>query len=297
MAHPAAGHVARAALFNGVVYAASALLYSVTLFALEAARSGTYVFLPGSKWRNVFNYLAVCSWPVLFFGALMLLAVRVAAGRARKRRSQQREDDPSRVRQLRPRGWLAVSRSQRLVTAFGFLWVAAGLVLTAVAAVYIFIGQRDRFRRIAFEEGRPAGVKSYIMPALSGAIPAVLYILMALSMIVRFVSTASGRDNAMLAKKTVPAENPDEVVLADQYQFPLPAARSSDLHIPPNPVQSPQLAFAPVAVEQRVVQQKLQQLKDMGFSNPHQNLAALQAASFDMHVATQKLSNAQSAQP
>ena len=79
----------RSVLFNAALYAFSALVYSLAIFSLEVIRPGKYVFASGSSWRDIFNYIAICSWPTLLFGALILIAVRIGANVRRKRNKKE----------------------------------------------------------------------------------------------------------------------------------------------------------------------------------------------------------------
>lgn len=79
-------------LFNAALYAVVALVYSLAFFIIDNANPGKHVFDKQSDLREKFSLLAICSWPLLLFGAFILLAVRVGANVRRRRRRRRRRN-------------------------------------------------------------------------------------------------------------------------------------------------------------------------------------------------------------
>eukprot|EP00177_Eucheuma_denticulatum_P006829 GFKZ01012422.1.p1 GENE.GFKZ01012422.1~~GFKZ01012422.1.p1 ORF type:complete len:386 (+),score=40.64 GFKZ01012422.1:131-1159(+) len=329
----------RPALFNTALYALPALVYTATLFTLEMLRPFQYVFAPQSPWRDRFAYLAIISWPILVFGALILVAVRIGA-RARRRSSKRSKrtssgkklsppvppstavprtpprallplyNDPSQVtveaegmegmvdpepevtdsrrgsmlrrrrrrrRRRLPRGYVSVTTAQRLFAGFGFLWVAVGMVSTGGCAVFVFFGQRERN---AVDSGLSGVVdediwKTIVVPVLTGIVPALVFLGMTIASLFRFKGVV--RAKGKLISTPMGSEAGDE-------------ERSG--HVDVQVVFDNAYGPLPVRPDDDIVTVLLDELRRAGFANEHENLAALQAASYDVQVAKEKLANA-----
>lgn len=352
--------IPRSVLFNAALYSISALIYTLTLFALEANHPGQYVFDPETAWRSRFSYLAICSWPILLFGALILVAVRIGA-RSRKPRGKRAKDKKKRKEAKRregairneppstvpppdpaveptfplplppepardglptraksgkskrsrpgkrsvPRGYVSVTRPQRIFAAFGFLWVAVGLACTSACGALVFKGQRERYKFNQAALGRDDGWKSWVIPLITGGLPLVVYAIMAVSACARFYTTLTAKGR-MVDTPAASVEDDEDAEL-EQAEFDLDVVFETPEGYPvaPPPVGRRELApkrgvgagergrefgYRP---DERTVERMMRQLRDMGFKNTHQNIAALEAASFDLEVASEKLANAQ----
>eukprot|EP00178_Gracilaria_changii_P022679 TRINITY_DN675_c0_g1_i1.p2 TRINITY_DN675_c0_g1~~TRINITY_DN675_c0_g1_i1.p2 ORF type:complete len:416 (+),score=70.74 TRINITY_DN675_c0_g1_i1:107-1249(+) len=365
-------------LFNAALYAGAALVYSVVIFSLETSSPGEYVFFDSdeSKWRSIFNNIAIISWPILLFGALIVLAVRVGANVRRRRRKRSKksrrsastnslsernvsdrslqkprlppsttpppvplrvesahkdhsprmvhdlsgktdEEDPPIVRakssrkakrtksasQLVPVGYVSVTRAQRMYAAMGFLWVAVGLAMTAAAAAIVFVGQRERLEQVANSLGsKQEDWKTWIIPICTGGILVIAFGTLAITTFTKFITTLSARPSKLaptteasegsvrevedldLLYKSGKQEPQDELFDTKLPSAPSPAIVSHEKGM----IDTSILQNAP---EQSTVDRLMRQLRDMGFKNREQNMAALQASSFDLEKASEKLAN------
>ncbi|PXF45938.1 hypothetical protein BWQ96_04299 [Gracilariopsis chorda] len=375
----------RPILFNGALYACLALIYTVVIFSLEAARPGEYVFSDSdeSKWRTVFNNTAIVSWPVLLFGALILIAVRAGANVRRRRRKRSKrkkskkksnshrststlsnrnnsdntipnqplppsttpppvalraesahrhesapdlvhtltlnddEENPDllrvkssrRVKRSRsetshvPRGYVSVTRAQRLYAAFGFLWVAVGLAVTAAAAAIVFVGQREHFDDVARILGSENPVwKTWVIPLLTSGILIPVFGVLAITTSFKFFSTLTARYTVAMPTPAASEGSVREVEDIDLLykmdneigeddvddDFVAADSPSANLGEYTRIIDS---AILPTVPDQSTVDRLMRQLRDMGFRNPDQNMAALQASSFDLEKASEKLAN------
>lgn len=413
--------IPRSVLFNAALYSFSALVYSIAIFSLEIIRPGKYVFAKGSSWRDIFNYIAICSWPILLFGALILSAVRIGANVRRKRNNKEQAkkeqnqkdrnikksnsrpappstrppgapplsatptppppalvtEDPNQSAQSMadstadaklkkgkkkrkrsrsavrvPRGYVSVTRTQRLFASVGFLWVAIGLACTSASAVIVFLGLRDRSTVLATEIGVEGNdtVKEWVIPCVVGGVMAAIYAVLALTTIVKFWRTVTAperthRERRARAQARASANGSGapsrsnsrgissgggdlesavgrmadmDRMLADESDYEndlypsgkkvqMESRKTPDIH-----VTAPGLAnkIVPSRSGNRfsgtsslsswatepdaaTVDSLMTQLKNMGYRNEHQNIAALQAASFDLKRAAEKLANVQ----
>lgn len=350
--------IPRPVLFNAALYSFSALIYTVTLFSLEAIDPYKYVFDPQTPWRNRFSYLAICSWPILLFGALILIAVRIgsrsrkrsnskkkkAKRKAKKRKEKQRnkplppstippsqqqpQDLPTypppvsttplplqqppppprnnsatttgstvkRIRSSRsgrrrsvPRGYVSVTRPQRIFAAFGFLWVAIGLICTSACGGLVFVGQRDRYKLNAQALGSDDGWKSVLIPLITGGLPLLVYAIMAVSSLFKIYTTFNAKGR-IVETPAASIEDDDDIELAKADAFDVDVVFETPEGYPTPGENRTEFGNTP---DNRTVERLMQQLRDMGFRNPHQNMAALQASSFDLEMASVKLANAQ----
>ncbi|CAN8070242.1 unnamed protein product [Agarophyton chilense] len=371
-------------LFNAALYTGAALVYTVVIFSLETSRPGEYVFYDSdkSKWRSIYNNICIISWPILLFGALILLAVRVGANVRRRRRkrskkkkkknrsssknslsdrntsnnsleeprlppsttppavplrlesahrdstpsllqdtpSEKGEEDPPIVRAKSsrkakraksgtfhvPKGYVSVTRTQRLFAAFGFLWVAVGLALTAAAAAIVFVGQRERFRQVATRLGnKQEDWKTWVIPICTGGILVVLYGTLAITTLTKFFSTLTAR-TSMPTRGTAASEGSVREVEDLDLLYESGKELSDDDRDDANErslasVITPAVTSSqnrmigtmvlPNSPDQSTIDRLMRQLRDMGFRNPDQNMAALQASSFDLEKASDKLVN------
>lgn len=375
----------RPILFNGALYACLALVYTVVIFSLEAARPGQYVFSDShqSKWRTIFNNMAIVSWPVLLFGALILIAVRAGANVRRRRRKRSKkkksnrnnssrrsagtlsnrnnshnsipnhtlppsttpppvalraesahrnesvpdlihtltlnddEENPDllrvkssrRVKRSRsetsnvPRGYVSVTRPQRLYAAYGFLWVAIGLAVTAIAAAMVFVGQREHFADVSKVLGSEVPKwKAWLIPILTSGILIPVFSVLAITTSFKFFSTLTAKYNVAMPTPAASegsvreVEDIDLLYKADKgideddadEDFVAPESPSAHLGTSTRVIDA---AILPNVPDQSTIDRLMRQLRDMGFRNPDQNMAALQASSFDLEKASDKLAN------
>jgi hypothetical protein len=230
-------------LYNGVVYAMSAAIYTAILATLEWVFPGQHVFVPSAPQRDPFMNIAICSWAVLGAGALILLALYYPSKPRDKKLSS---------------SYPEVTLVVLLMLAFAFALIAAGLAASVGAAVLVFIGSRDRYRVL---EGETNSLRAWGIPLLTGALPAVLFVLMLLgvlrSLFYSFKALGDGGE---------------------------PRPRGADV-----PRREPAFG-SPLAPEQ---EEKVAQLVRMGYTNRSANVAALQASSFDVHAAEVRLAAVQ----
>lgn len=463
-------------LVNGALYAIVALVYSIAFFIIDQTHPGTHVFADNSQYRDPFSSLAICSWPILLFGALILIAVRVGANVRRRRKRRHRKASTSRTTSARsrshitsggrrsssappalprppstvppvlpstvppiatlpsvsspnvdahsirltpepknkraqsdhvidgiqghtalvltrasegvripsvqtsnlaaariaskrstksnssrvPRGFVSVTRGQKIYAAIGFLWVALGLFATSAVAGLVFVGQRQRNLRLLLdlgEEGKE-GLKEWAISISTGGIFSVLFLVLGISACIKFVN-AVRRTPSSLELRTVSLDpddeleamegawsrtnsHPNDVVVMmnagdssmaltdydddldlkggkkdsgsdsddsdalskdEGVKFESETSASvptrSDVFAPPpaQPEDWRQVyrngTFLPYQPEQQTVERMMRQLRDMGFSNQYQNIVALQASSFDLEIASDKLAAAQ----
>lgn len=458
-------------LVNAALYAIVALVYSIAFFIIDQTHPGTHVFAEGSRYRDPFISVAICSWPILLFGALILIGTRVGANVRRRRRRRNRKSTATRTTSARsrsqttvpgrrsssapphlprptatlspdlpstvppvaklpslsspnvdahsirltpepknkraqsdhvidgaqghtalvltrasegiripsvqtsnlpaprirttksncsrvPRGFVSVTKSQKVYAAIGFLWVALGLFATAVTAGLVFVGQRERNKKVLLDLGLEAkeGVKEWAISISTGAIFAVLFVVLAISACIKFLNVvrrapssrelrtvsldpddeleamegawsrtnshpndvvvmlaagdssmaltddddlkkAEQRDSGSDSDDSDAVSGDDGVKLESEVSSSMPTR--SDVFAPP-PSQSQDWrqvyrngTFLPYQPDQQTVERMMRQLRDMGFSNPYQNIVALQASSFDLEIASDKLTAAQ----
>lgn len=82
-------------LTNAALYALVALVYSIAFFIIDQTNPGAHVFAKNAQVRQLFSLLSICSWPILLFGALTLVAVRVGGNVRRRRRRRRRRGSRS----------------------------------------------------------------------------------------------------------------------------------------------------------------------------------------------------------
>ncbi|KAI0558272.1 Ubiquitin-associated [Gracilaria domingensis] len=202
-----------------------------------------------------------------------------------------------------PKGFVSVNRPQRLYAAFGFLWVAVGLAMTAAAAAIVFIGQRERFQQVANSLGnQQEDWKTWIIPICTGGILVLVFGTLAITTFIKFFSTLGTRPSLPLRNTTASEGSVREVEDLDLLYKTGKELPDDDLGDTELPAVPPPAAIAtnkgvinatalPNAPEQRTIDRLMRQLRDMGFKNPDQNMAALQASSFDLEKASDKLAN------
>lgn len=143
---------------------------------------------------------------------------------------------------------------------------------------------------------------------------ALVFTVLSVSTLLKVFSTIAAKGREI--QTPAPSDNDDSVhdldvedmlfVDGDPTAPPLTPATSEALPkhpAPPAPVVRGRVRMGnpgyqpphhlPYQPDQRTVDRLMRQLRDMGFRNPHQNLAALQASSFDLERASDKLVNAQ----
>lgn len=194
-----------------------------------------------------------------------------------------------RKRNKLPRGYVSVTRGQKVFAAFGFLWMGVGLACTCACGVLVFFGQRERYK---VNENASAVQdttiwRKLIIPLITGMLPAVVYAILAITTLTKVFSTLMTRGK-MVDTPASSIQDRDE----EQEQDPLEVEVLFDEPTEPEAV----VAKAGFAVEpdEQTVERMLRQLRDMGFNNRHENLAALQASCFDLEIASDKLANARS---
>ena len=214
-----------------------------------------------------------------------------------------------------PKGYVSITRTQRIYAAFGFLWVAVGLALTTAAAAVVFVGQRERYKNAAVALGNGnedrEDWKAWVFPIFTGLIVAVVYGVLCITTTVKFIRTvvakgreidtptpsASGRSDTRSGPRSegnsVGALEEVEVIFEEELRYPSAppiAVVPGEARMKDNLYYGAPLPYQP---DEQTVKRLMRQLRDMGYRNPHQTLAALQASSFDLERASEKLANSQ----
>lgn len=336
----------RAILFNAAIYALVALLYSVSFFALETSYRGRYVFAAReSTLRDIFNNIAICSWPVLLFGALILIAVRIGA-RVRKGRRKRDNDSKSssptgsvpnsrsrtpspasrhhidppltapplqaaeaeqeapltdteagegkksrrkgrRKRKRVPKGYVSLTRSQRLFAAAGFLWVSIGLALTATAAVFVFLGMRERSKDAAVTLGvERTAWKDWVIPIVCGMLVAVVLSFLALTTLIKVFTTLTAKPK----KSRSSGEQSDDVEEAEDAEEPfISDDELGDVPMQPGGRSNELQTETRERPDQAKIDRLVRQLRDLGFADRRQTIRALELSSYDLELASDLL--------
>lgn len=302
-------YISRSALTNGWANALIAVAYLTTVFVLELY-PGVHVF-GISRWRGPFLLLCVLTWPVLVFGAIAHCSARVAA----KKSSSS--------------GYVSLPKSVRPFVVFIFFWVAVGLFATATGGAFVFLALRESAIGFGALQEWVIPLFTGIVPAVITAWMGLALIISGITAArgkkaprssskrrTEGSTSADGLTTAPAASTTqemstsnvggfaasdVEAGRVPDGTLggSEDYSQATPSSPYAVPHRPP--AYSPSFIrgdeYMPQgnAGEPRrdALEELLAQLNAMGFPNRSQNLAALQAASYDVSMAAQRLVDVQ----
>lgn len=275
---------------SAAVYSLSATVMLALVFALELRYPDELLFSTRSTWRLPFLSVCVLSWALLLFGFLIQCTIR-AVGRRR-----------GHVLSLPP--------AARCATVLGLAWVCAGMVSTAVAFVFVFLGMQDR----AELRRRVDPIQRWAMPVLVGLLPAFIFAILALVCLVyaaRAVRTVKappstrsrsrsrgGRSRGSRSRSQSRSREGLAVHMRPEGNYEswdrLDANRrlppSTTLPTPPPPTAPP--ADSAVQLSREEIEERLAKLRDMGFGDDEQNYQALYRSNFVVTVAAQRLLDA-----
>lgn len=203
-----------------------------------------------------------------------------------------------------PAGYVSVTRVQKLFAAFGFLWVCVGLAAVATSAAIVFVGQRDRYENLANVLGfESVDWKAWVVPICTGGIPLLLFFALSLSTVTKFYSTLTARGTITVGTPAISeisardATNMDillETMEQDTSKAELDSEDFPELSYPGAAGSNSAVldsATLPIVPDEDTISRLMRQLRDMGFTSPEQNIAALQASCFDLEKASDKLLN------
>lgn len=194
-----------------------------------------------------------------------------------------------RKRNALPRGYVSVTRAQKAFAAFGFLWMAVGLGCTCACGVLVFFGQRERYKvnESASAVQHSTVWRTLIIPLITGVLPAVVFAILSISTLIKFYKTFTTKGK-MVNTPASSMQDRDEERRGDSLEVEVLFDEPTE----PEAVMA-RVSY-PVQPDEETVERMLRQLRDMGFKNRHENLAALQASCFDLETASDKLANARS---
>lgn len=269
-------YVTRASIVNAAIFSLSAILYLCIIFAVEIRYPGQYVFSSNDQWRLPFLYLCVFVWAVLASGLLAHCCARILAKR---------------------KGYvLSLSPAARPAVVFSLLWVAGGLAGAVAGGIFVTLGMRQR----ASSSSSNDVLRAWILPIISGVVPAIIYFLMMLSCIIasfraiRSVKLERSSRNIRDAEEAVVENDGEDTDLGAR---PFDNVTDTDLDTNGTPVISRPPPYNPAAFQREPTKEEVDEMLDtlrgMGFPNSSQNFAALQASNYDVHNATQRLLNVQ----
>lgn len=184
---------------------------------------------------------------------------------------------------------MSVTRGQKIFAAFGFLWMAVGLGCTCACGVLVFFGQREwhKVNENASAVQESTVWRTLIIPLMTGVLPAVVFAIFSITTLIKFYTT--------LTTKGKMVDTPASSVQDREERYEEDAVEVEVLFDEPaEPEAVMAKASYPAQPDEQTEERMLRQLRDMGFKNRHENLAALQASCFDLEIASDKLANARS---
>lgn len=242
-----------------------------------------------------------------------------------KKKSKKKKVDPSlSTSRSVPTGFVSVTPAQKLYAGIGFAWVAVGLAATSASAALVFFGQRERLRRTISSLGLESGEKwkEWVIPICTGGLFMLLFVLLALSTLSKVILTImapphkrESRSNELETEEVTHFERDVIMPGGEEYDLDEDVEQGvADGGISRGALDHDVLGMVgestagsssgtwrqftserqlPYQPDDQTIDRMMRQLRDMGFTNPHQNIAALQASCFDLEKASDKLSNAQ----
>jgi hypothetical protein len=242
-----------------ILYSISACVYTGIIFGIQSYSSSHSLFVADSNYGKIFAILAVLSWAVVGFGAFTLIVLYF----------------PSKSKNAP--GLAETSIPLLLVIACCLLFVAVGMLMVSAAAGIVFAGSRERYKTYA----RGSTVEAWLLPVVTGIIPAVLFLLAGLSVVGSFLGTM--RDMRGPKRRVQPVddsltsevENSGGAVDGTMFAGSAGAPQHNPQNLDPH--------------QEGLVQNLMAQ----GYHNRAAVIAALQASSWNVRGAEVRLANTQ----
>jgi hypothetical protein len=238
------------------LYSLSACIYTGIIYGVQAYSSSHAIFITNSKWGSIFAILALLSWALVGIGALSLILLYYPC---RSKHSP----------------YVQATIPLLLVLACSLLFVALGMLLSAAAAGLVFAGSRERYRTYRVD----SSVEAWLLPVITGILPAVLFLFEGLS---SFSSFGGAMRDLSGPKQRIPRAEDDS--LTSEIEGP------SGGHGIFGALRGGPQQNQPLDPHQ---EELVQQLMRLGYRNRGAVIAALQASSWNVSGAEVRLANTQ----